>query len=155
MNNYNRLYIIDGSKPFTGNVVNTMTCLKEYGIPQFVDYVEKNTTFEDYKKQKGNENLKIITDKELDYLLKEHRKNLFDKWTEITEDKYNDLLECVPPLRWRDIDKGINVFAVGECYTMDLYTHCIHDRVKNKYYSALRPIGSTDIFLLNDYLNLK
>lgn len=154
MQDFNRLYIIDQSQPFTGSVINSMTCLKQFGEPKFVDYMETETTFEDYKKQKGNENLKVITDDELDLLLNEHRKNLCESWTEITEKQYYDMLECVPPLRWRDIDKGINVFAVGECFTMDLYTHCIHDRVKNKYYSALRPIRSTDIFLLNDYLNL-
>ncbi len=31
--NFNRLYIVDTSKPITGEVENTMSCLKEHGAP--------------------------------------------------------------------------------------------------------------------------
>lgn len=151
METINRLYIIDSSKPFTGSIENSMSCQKEYGTPQYVDYMDKPTTFEEYKTLKNNPNLKIIEDSELDVLLAQHRASLCESWEPITEDEYYDLLECVPPKRWRNIDTGINVFAVGECYTMDLYTHCIYDKTLNKYFKALRPIGSTDIHLLNDY----
>lgn len=151
---FNRLYIIDESKPFNGSVENTMTCLPEFGTPEYVDYMEKPTTFEEYKKLNPEKKLKILTREDVEKYLDKHRNDIQGPWEEITEDEYYNLLECLPPKKWRDIGENISVFAVGECYTMDLYTHCIFDRSKNKYYKALRPIGSTDERLLNSYLGM-
>lgn len=152
---YNRLYIIDTSKPITGEVINTMSCLKEHGTPKYVDYCEKPTTLEEYKIKENNPNLVAMTWEQLEPHINKYRGSLCGKWKEITDDRYEYLLECVPPKRWRDIkdiNKTINVFAVGECYTMDLYAHCIKDG--NKYYSALMPISSSNETILKSYNEL-
>lgn len=148
------LYII--SEPFNGRVKNTMhNGLVDYtgtaknrkyidknGSLIFETYYENRLNFEQYQKEK-NEPLKVVTEQELDKLFKEYEeKSILQKFTEITEERYFDLLECLPPKRWHNF-KGLEIFFMGECYTSNIYTCCIHDPSTKKYYSALRRITET------------
>jgi len=141
----NRLYIIDPAN-FSGQIVNSMTSLE--GVPQYVDYMDKPTTFDEYKQQKGNENLIALDWETFD---KEYYtpflKSLCTPFEETTEEKFWYGLECVPPKRWTQF-KGGQFFFVGECYTDNLYRCYV--RKGDKYYTALRPISTSE----NDLINL-
>lgn len=148
-----RLYIIDTSEPFTGSVYNTMSCQDEFE-PVYVDYQKDPTTFEEYK-NKVNLPLKLVTWEELEPMIRDYKDSICGNWMEISEEQWWDNLECLPPLKWRTIARDVETFAVGECYTFDLYTFCV--RIKDQYYSALMPIHSTDIRILNSltFKNIK
>jgi hypothetical protein len=137
MSDYERLYIIDPNK-FKGSVFNTMTA--PAGItPTHVDYMDKPTTFEEYKKEKGNENLIALTWEEFDEQYnKPHLNSLQKPFTEITREEYWEMLECLPPKRWTNIGVDKEFFFLGECYTADLYTLCV--KTGGKYFSGLRSI---------------
>ena len=148
------LYIY--SEPFKGSIKNTMHNGK-------VDYTGEQTerkyidesgakvteisfinqlTFEQYNEQNGG-NCKAVTEEELDKLFEEYeKKSILQKFTEITEERYFSLLECLPPKRWHK-HNGLELFFMGECYTSNIYTCCIHDPSTKKYYSALRRITET------------
>jgi hypothetical protein len=129
------LYIIDPSN-FKGQIVNTMSSTDK--VPQFVDYMDKPTTFEEYKQKKGNQNLIALTweDFSKNYYIP-YLNSLCEPFTETTEERFMDALECVPPKRWTKFEGG-QFFFVGECYTADLYTCFV--KKGNKYYTALRSI---------------
>ena len=149
----NRLYIVDSTKPITEHVINTMSCIE--GVPQYVDFVAGNVSLEDYKIVLGNPNLIAITWEEFGPRLLEYKDSLCWNWEAISEEAYYNLLECVPPKRWRNIptvdSKLINVFAVGECYTLDLHTHCV--LFEGRHFKALAPIGVDDITLANKFIH--
>lgn len=150
--NFNRLYIVDISKPITGSVENTMSCKEELGMPIYVDYCDEPTTLAEYKIKENNPNLVAMTWEELEPHINKFRDSLCGKWTEITEERYYFLLEDLPPQRWRDIkdiNKTINVFAMMEGSHLDLHEHLIKD--KDKYFIALMPFWSSDATILKSY----
>ena len=121
------LYIIDSHKKFDGTVINTITDGK------IVDYTN-GLTLEQYKKEKKNPHLILLTKRELWERVKLHRLKLMGKFREISDKEYYWLLECVPPKR-----QYHNCFFVGECYQYDLHHFCF---TKNgRYFKALRSIN--------------
>jgi len=146
-------YIIDKNQPFKGSVINTIT------KPPYVDYTE-GKKWEDYKEEeekKGeNINLVIINAQEIDKLLKEYHSGLITEWEEVTEEKYYYGLECMPPLKWHNLQSGINIFYICEAYTSDIHTAYIKATNKDeiKYYSASRRLRETDAELLESILKV-
>ena len=124
------LYIIDPAN-FNGQIVNSMR-------NGFVDYMEEPTTFEQYKKQKGNNALVALTWEEFEAkYYSPYLKSLCGKFKRTTKAQFWDALECLPPKRWT---RGVNMefFFLGECYTANLYACFV--RKGNQYFTALRPI---------------
>ena len=66
------------------------------------------------------ESLKKMTPQMLCYL-----------WQEETEEEYNEMLECLPPLVWKD-----GAFMVGECSTHSQYgaIYDLHIEIDEKYF---------------------
>jgi len=162
-------FIIDTTKPKALSAQNTATkndkgqIIAHYtGKEVKTRYVEPNgaemlkieftegLTFDEYNKENGG-TMKLLTNAEYDEWLNGQLKAICGDWEEITEKQYWYYLECVPPKKWRDLNEDLNVFFVGECYTANLYTCCIHDKANDKYFSALRPIGSANEALINDF----
>lgn len=143
------LYIIDPTQEFSGHCENTMT--SKEGVPIHVDYMDKPTTLEEYRIQKNNPNLIAVDYPAIKELYDKYEQKLQKPWVEITKERYEDLLECLPPCGWRNISPGLNVFYMMEAYTGNLHDHLIFDRVQKKYFMALRPKDSTNIRLFNDY----
>jgi hypothetical protein len=52
------------------------------------------------------------------------------KWKEITEERYDEMLNILPPLKWT---RG--GFYVSEAYTLDIYS--FYQRYQGHYYHAL------------------
>ena len=145
------------AEPFNGSIQNTMHNGKVDFTGEQVknEYFEKNgskvieysypnaLTFDQYNKQKGG-NLKTATDQEIQELFKNYEETqVLTSFKEITAERYDDLLNCLPPKRWHNY-KGLEIFFMGECYTSNIYTCCIYYPDAKKYYSALRRITETD-----------
>lgn len=122
-------YIIKADTPYMGTV---QSILKN----GFVAYSNR-LNFEQYQKSKG-EKFRLISEGEHDELQKIYRKSLIAEFSEITEDKYYEMMNVLPPTRFHNY-RGAEIFFVSECCTLNLYSCFI--MANDKYYSALRPIG--------------
>jgi hypothetical protein len=133
------LYIIDPTN-FKGQIVNSMR-------NGFVDYMPEPTTFEQYKKQKGNENLIALDwdQFEANYY-GPFLKSLCGEFKRTTKKDFWNALECLPPKRWTR-KENMEFFFLGECKTANLYTCFV--RKGNQYFSALRPITTPENEIFN------
>jgi hypothetical protein len=144
------MYILRTDEPFRGHV---QSHLLDDGT---VAYSGK--TFEEYNAEKGGV-MKIISEEELDELLAKFHKETYTDvpWKRITEERWWDLLECLPPRRWADISNKVNAFYISEATTSHLHTWCIKDsrgaktEADIKYYRATRSRFATNEELFNDF----
>jgi hypothetical protein len=142
--------------PFSGRIENTMHNGKvDYtGEAQTKIYTDGNgcrvnetkylnpLNFEQYNEQKGG-GLQIATEEQINVLFQEYEeKTILQSFTETTEERFDDALECLPPKRWHK-HNGLEIFFVGECYTSNIYRCYIFVPDTKKYYSALRRITET------------
>src|SRR5690606_17519848 len=116
--------ILDNSKPFTGSVQNTM---RGNG---FVDYMTEPITFEDYSKGKD---YKVVDETTLDNIMTIWLKSMESKLIEITEDRYFEMLEALPPVNWRDLNEQYNVFMFMENSFANMTSCFVKDRISKKY----------------------
>jgi hypothetical protein len=81
--------------------------------------------------------------------------SLQGEWVEISEERYDDMLNCLPPMRWRNIASGINCFAMCEGLTYDLHSFYLQvtDGKSVKYYTAVRRIREKDSVIAADIIN--
>lgn len=127
------LYIIDSRKKFVGHCVSSISD----GI--HVDYT-RGLTFEQYREAENNPHLVTVSEERMHEMIAEHRAKLCGKFKEISERKYWELLECVPPAR----STGY-YFFVGEGYQYDLHEFCF--KKKGRYFMALRGIRTPSVNL--------
>ena len=149
------LYILNPEN-FDGSILNTMPIVdvntkhgKHLLDHTLVHY--SGGTFEEYNKKNGGNLIAITWDEFNDKFYAPHLKELQQPFEEITEERYYDLLECVPPKKWHNLNDNLNVFFVGECYTANIYRCCIKEKSTGKFYSAYRAINTTDEQLINDF----
>lgn len=128
-------YVIEKDN-FKGFVI---TSLNNEGRSHYTDKTIKEM------QQEYESELITITDEELNLVIKEYENSLQNDWQEISEEDYYDMLECLPPMNWRTITPGVNVFCISEGYYGSLHSHYLKLSNKEgvKYYSALRCIYTT------------
>ena len=145
---HSELVLIDPLN-FKGSIISTVR-------NGFVDHTNRgdgNLLLEDYLRERNISSYELLTWEDFDVRYNEpYLLSLQGAWKEISEEKYQDMMECLPPKRWKDLSERINLFFVGECYTATLYTACIHDRATDRFYSALRSICTSGDDLLTDFL---
>lgn len=121
-------YVIDPMVPFEGAVVTRMhdDIHSDYG----------NETLEELREREKNPNLITVDPEKVTELANEHREKLnSEPFKEISEDRYEDLLDCLPPKRMlRD------AFFVGEPYQYDLYPFCF--KVGGRYFEGRRIVST-------------
>lgn len=71
-----------------------------------------------------------------EFLKREREKILSDPMTEITEEKYNEMLDVLPPLAWCTRN-GIEEFCMEEFYTGSYTSQYAHDKSTGKYYTKI------------------
>lgn len=71
-----------------------------------------------------------------DFLALERERLLSGPPQEITEDKYNEMLDILPPLAWTE-HHDVEMFCMSEFYTGPYTTQYAHDHKTEKYYSKL------------------
>lgn len=122
-------YVIDPDN-FEGVVVTSM----RDGVHN--DY-HKGETLEDIRARDNNPNLIAVSWEDLVPHVKKYHDSLQGEFEEITEEEYYNLLNCLPPARW----KGTRFFLC-EGYTGSLHKMCF--KLGDKCYAALRSIKLTD-----------
>ena len=99
---------------------------------------EEDLMVDEYVKLEGKQDLIEVSEIEFDAIFDNYEKSLCKPWVEIDEDRWYEMLECLPPGRWRDLNSRFNIFYCIEAYTSSLHSHFVKDRVSGKYYEALR-----------------
>lgn len=88
-----------------------------------------NQKLDDYLKD--NPDVVIVSEEELDDLLEAHYNGLKSEPEEITEERFMDMLEVLPPCKWQNMS-GVEWFHVSEHLTGPLVSWFL--RVGDKYY---------------------
>lgn len=127
-------YIIDPVKGFNGSVENT---IGEDGIVHYTSELN----FEEYRKEKGNENLIVIDSGRLEKEIEKFKRSQMKVFEEISHEEFYRLYEVLPPKRIFKRD-GAFSFFVGEPWNMTLYTFCF--KSGDKYYKGIRDILMKD-----------
>lgn len=134
------LYVLN-PKNYRGYVLTTMQSdelICRYSRMTFAQMNEEN-----------NGDLVLVTkDENYEKYYKPYIESLQKPFEEISEIDYYEALNCLPPVKWHDIETGINVFFSNEAYTGTLHYCYMRDKVNNKFYSALRCRYAIDIELL-------
>jgi hypothetical protein len=139
------LYIIDPTKEFNGQCLNTMPLVAPENINETKVHYRKQT-FAEYNKEHGG-CLVALTWEQFDKdFYQEYYKGLQEPFKETTEEQFQDMLEILPPKRWTG-SEGKEYFFVGECYTANIYRCFV--RLGDKYYTALRAITTPEENILN------
>ena len=117
-------YIID-SRYFDG------TCLTSMSDDMHSDY--GGETLEALREREKNPYLVAVPPVRMTLLVKRYTRALCKPFHEITEERYYELLECLPPARMQS-----DWFFVGEPYYRNLYALCFES--DGRYFRAERPI---------------
>lgn len=107
----------------------------------------KEETLETLRIRHKNPNLIAITPERLQVLYKRYRESIITPFLEITEERYNELLNSLPPLRMT----RYSFFAGGEIYG-DLYLFCF--TANERFYCGERSIRLTTgelVQLINEH----
>ena len=121
-------YIID-SRYFDG------ACLTSMSDDTRSDYSGK--TLEELRQEEKNPHLAAVSPDRMALLVKRYSRALSRPFREITEERYHDLFECLPPARM-----GRDWFFVGEPYYGNLYPLCF--RSGGRFFMAERSVRLTD-----------
>ena len=109
-------------------------------------------TISELKQEYGESIVALTWDEFYEQIEKPYLISLQKPFSEISEEVYEDMLNCLPPAKWHDFAPGLNVFFCSEGYTADLHGCYIRDKVNNKYYSAIRSIYISDEELFNEFV---
>ena len=85
--------------------------------------------------------------------LEEYRRREKAKWvsgkvTEITEEKYFDALDCLPPLNYSG-NENASWFFICEMITMSFTNQYYHDKKNDKYYTAVADLHDKSTWIDN------
>jgi len=71
----------------------------------------------------------ILSKAEFDKKIEAFCEEFCGKWKETTEQRYNDMLDVLPPLDWRN-----GGFYVSEAYTLDIYP--FHQKYNGRFFET-------------------
>ena len=60
------------------------------------------------------------------------------EWKEITEDRYDEMLGCLPPEKWQTVD-GVDIFRMSERQELNYTSHFA--QYKGRYFSTIMQMG--------------
>lgn len=90
--------------------------------------------FENYLKQAKAKQYEIMTYAE--FTERERNHLLGGELKEVTAERFEEMLNVLPPLKWCTID-GIEMFCISEMYTGTYTYQYAHDKSNDKYYSKM------------------
>lgn len=91
-------------------------------------------SFKTYLKQAQNKKYEIMTFEE--FLQKQKDYYINQPLTEITAEKYEEMLNILPPLKWCTIN-NIEMFCMSEFLTGSYTSQYLHDKKTGKYYHKI------------------
>lgn len=81
-----------------------------------------------------------------EYLSRQKKTMVSGEVSEVTEENYNDSLNCLPPLKWCSRD-GFELFCMREMYTGTYTTQ--YAKKDGKYYSAMVDVTDENTWINN------
>lgn len=119
----------------TTYLTETGDAFKGYVIAEIVNgrSTYSKQTVEELRAERPDSELTLVSGEELAEMLEAYYATLATDREEITEARYWDLLECLPPCRFTQAD-GCEVFHISERLTGNLVTWCAHVTAEDKYY---------------------
>ncbi|WP_455606362.1 hypothetical protein [Bacteroides sp.] len=124
MNNDKLKFVVD-SRSFDGSCVTTMSD----GIHG--DY--HHETLEELRDREKNPYLITVSGNTVRKMIRIHLQSLCAPFNEITEERYFDYMDVLPPIRHTR-----NFFFLGEPYHADIYRFCF--RAGGRYFTGLRSV---------------
>lgn len=76
----------------------------------------------------------IVTEEEFEPIHEKYLNDLCNKWKEVSEDQFEDALNVLPPMRWRN-----GGFYMSERYTGDVSS--FYQEINGKYYTSLQRLS--------------
>ena len=122
-------YVLD-PVDFPGYVITTMH------DGEHNDYGD-GETLEQLRDREGNPNLQAVSERDFEEIWKRYEQSLQGPFEEITQERYTKLLECLPPMRWRN-----DSFFLMEGLTGTLHQFCF--KRDGRYFEAARSTDLTD-----------
>jgi hypothetical protein len=107
----------------------------------YVMYTNPPESFQEYNNRHGGELIICTRDEYRDIYFVPYYDSLQQPWKEIVEDRWDEMLDVMPPLKWRIIG-NYDTFYVCEAITCNLYSIFARDLRSNKCWEAIRPIGT-------------
>ena len=147
-----KVYILNKKVYLESNRVNNTATTKGSIEPIYVDYMEEPITIKDYIEKHKDENLEVVDAFEMEKLYKEYQEKASKDFTEITEERFDEMLNVLPPQRWTRTE-NYEYFFISEAYSADL--HSCFARLGDKYYEALLNIRSTKDEIIAKLLTIK
>ena len=105
-------------------------------------------------------------DQALELIAKAEKEKYLDApWEEITEEKWFEWLEVLPPENWKNVD-GVDIFRLCEYQTSNITRHCARynagGKPMNRYFTSLRRTSEPykfmaaqiKIIMSKNYLNI-
>lgn len=118
-------------------VLNKAKAQQDESIKTWTSHISKYPENKQFKLYLATEKKKSYKIMNYDDYVKAERLILLNKpLQEITEAKYWEMLECLPPLKWCTIG-NIEMFCMSEMYTGTYTSQYAHDKKNDKYYSKL------------------
>lgn len=114
-------------QPFTGYVINS-TYVDHKGVERMMYTGE---TPEECMQRNAKENPNLVTDVGLETILAGYYQSLVTEAKEVDQQRYNHLLDVLPPCRWHRSSIG-DIFHVSERITGNLVTWC--GSLRGKFY---------------------
>lgn len=90
--------------------------------------------FKVYLEQAKNKEYQIMTYEEFLQMEREHYIN--SPMTKITEEKFMEMLNVLPPMKWCTI-QGIEMFCISEMLTGTYTSQYLHDKRSNEFYHKI------------------
>ena len=109
-----------------------------------VNYPERADYWESCKKEYETAKYEMMTFEE--YLSRQKKAMVSGEVTEITEENYNDALNCLPPLKWCNRE-GFELFCMREMYTGTYTTQ--YAKKNGKYYRAMVDASDENTWIHN------
>lgn len=121
-NNANGQQVVVDTKNFKGNV----EAILSDGISLYTNQS---------RQQFIDEGFSIMSWDEYGVLINDYIDSLCGNWKEITEEEFDDYLNCLPPLKWYD-----GGFFISEMYMADSSTFC--QKFGGRFYTSLQRLST-------------
>jgi hypothetical protein len=122
-------YVIENGKEFDGSAY---TIIGKNGKAGWSDKTRKD--FE-------NDNYTILSEQAFKTKYYNYLDSLCDHWSEVTEEKYYDMLGCLPPLKW---DNG--GFFISEMHIANISD--FYQEMRGHYYTSLQYVSTPRVKIL-------
>lgn len=121
---------------------------------QYVEYTNPPKSFGEYQDRYGDNLILCTHDEYQNIYAIPYYQSLQKPWEEITEERFHEMLNIMPPLKWRNVSY-YETFYVCEAYTSDLHSVFARSQTTNKCWEAMRPISTSVDALYKELNNLK